>query len=111
MGKGVCLKGLVSEFAGTQPHVIYAAFTHSLMSRWNYIGVNCPDLGGTVLNFATVSRRPALLASNPDFTKLLTATVRTGMHNHLPVHFATPIVFNDVTLVSCKLNSNCTCLI
>ena len=36
------------------------------------IGVNRPDLGGTVLNSAAVSRCPALLAFNPDFTKLLT---------------------------------------
>ena len=32
------------------------------------LGVNRPDLGGTVLNSATVSRRPALLAFSPDFT-------------------------------------------
>ena len=36
------------------------------------IGVNRPDLGGTVLNSAAVSRCPTLLAFNPDFTKLLT---------------------------------------
>ena len=31
------------------------------------IGVNRPDLGGTVLNSAAVSRCPALLAFNPNF--------------------------------------------
>ena len=47
---------------------------NSLLTGANYVGVNCPKLCGTVLNFATVSRYPALLASNPDFTKLLAAT-------------------------------------
>ena len=51
--------------------------------RWK-TGVNRPDLGGTVLNSAAVSRCPALLAINPDFTKLLFNT----LHIHLPVLFA-----------------------
>ena len=40
----------------------------SMLLIANSIGVNRPDLGGTVLNSATVSCRPALLAFNPDFT-------------------------------------------
>ena len=63
------------------------------------IGVNRPNLGGTVLNSATVSCRPALLAYNPNFTKLLAATVCTGMHNHLiPIHFATPTAIRYATI-------------
>ena len=27
----------LSEFAAIQPHAAYAAFTHGLMSRWNYL--------------------------------------------------------------------------
>ena len=70
------------------------------------IGVNRPDLGGTVLNFATVSRHPALLASNPDFTKLLVATVCTGMNNNLPMHFATPIIIRCATITTMMSHAN-----
>lgn len=27
----------LSSFAMTQPHAAYAAFTHGLVSRWNYL--------------------------------------------------------------------------
>ena len=27
----------LSKFAETQPHSAYAAFTHGLMSKWNYL--------------------------------------------------------------------------
>ena len=50
---------------------LYNYFSLHLQVCWmSHIGVNRPDLGGTVLNSATVSRCPALLAFNPDFTKL-----------------------------------------
>ena len=55
--------------SGKIDHNIYTPL-HTAASI--HIGVNRPDLGGTVLNSTAVSRCPALLAFNPDFTKLLT---------------------------------------
>ena len=35
----------LSSIATTQPHAAYAAFTHGLTSRWNYLSRTIPDIG------------------------------------------------------------------
>ena len=87
--------------SGTPMVAFTAIATHAMM--YLCIGVNRPDLGGTVLNSAAVS-------CCPDFTKLLTVYIR------LPVLFAMPILTRcaafrtDITFVHTvcthEINSN-----
>lgn len=35
----------LSSIAQTQPHAVYAAFTHGLMSKWTYLTRAIPNIG------------------------------------------------------------------
>ena len=50
----------LSTFAHTQPHAAYAAFTHGLMSKWNYLLRTVPNIGDLLKPLEEVIRRQFL---------------------------------------------------
>ena len=58
----------LSSIATTQPHAAYAAFTHGLTSRWNYLARTIPDIGellqlleNAMRQIPTITHRPKCL--------------------------------------------------
>ena len=74
----------LSTFALTQPHVAYAAFTHGLVSKWNYLTRTVPNIGYLLQPLEEVIRRkflPSLNGQNAfnDVTRdLLALPIRLG---------------------------------
>ena len=74
----------LSTFALTQPHVAYAAFTHGLVSKWNYLTRTVPNIGNLLQPLEEVIRRkflPSLTGQNAfnDVTRdLLALPIRLG---------------------------------
>ena len=74
----------LSAFAQTQPHAAYAAFTHGLMSKWNYIRRTVPNIGDLLKPLEEVIRRKFLTsftgqnAFNDVTRELLALPIRLG---------------------------------
>jgi len=51
---------VLSEISVTQPHAAYAAFTHEIMSRWNYLIRCIPDIGSLLCPLEEVIRTKPL---------------------------------------------------
>ena len=74
----------LSAFAQTQPHAAYAAFTHGLMSKWNYLRRTVPNIGDLLKPLEEVIRRKFLTsltgrnAFNDVTRELLALPIRLG---------------------------------
>lgn len=74
----------LSTFAHTQPHAAYAAFTHGLMGKWNYLIRTIPNIGDLLTPLEAVIRQKFLTsltgqnAFNDVTRKLLALPIRLG---------------------------------
>ena len=61
---------ILSEIAKTEPHAAYAAYTHGLQHRWNFVMRTIPDISHLLVPLENIIKNTFL----PAITKLFTCT-------------------------------------
>ena len=75
--------GVLSKIAVTEPHAAFAAFTHCLQAKWNFLSRTIPGVGELLIDVETAIREkfiPSLLRKevSDDIRRLLAIPARFG---------------------------------